>query len=431
MPRSRLLTIEAVRCDSPADRAGLQPGDALVDIDGHPVRDVIDYQFWMEDGLDAVTIQRDDRVLHYSIDLDDDDDPGLVFAPIQWRACGNRCIFCFVDQNPPGLRKSLYFKDEDFRLSFLFGNYVTLTHAGQEDLERIAEQRLSPLYVSVHATDPDVRRRMLGLSSEDGLTDKIRFLTDRGVTLHCQVVLCPGINDGQVLKQTLKDLSGLFPHVRSVSVVPVGLTRHREGLPKLKNYDASVSDQLMKDIISIQKNFEKQLGESFVYLADEFYLLAGVPIPHEEHYGDFWQLDNGVGMTSDFLSDFKSSHSFFPEALDAPREIVLVTGQLAGPVLERDIVPILNRIGNLSVRVHTVVNRFFGTSITVSGLLTGGDILDSLSTFKGDANIILPSNCLNADGLFLDGLTPNHLSDKLGCPVIVFEDWPSLWEGMA
>jgi hypothetical protein len=266
--------IESVAAGSPASAAGLRRGDALTSVNGRPVRDLLDFRFHSVDGPLACGFERAGRPFRITIPDGDAEAFGLKFEPMRFRPCGNKCVFCFVDQNPPGVRAGLAFKDEDYRLSFLFGNYVTLTAVGEEDLERIAEQRLSPLYVSVHAADPEVRRRLLGIRKDDRLTEKIRYLGERGVEMHGQVVLCPGINDGAVLEETVAALAGYFPAFRSVAVVPVGLTRHRRGLADLNPVTASAATALLDRIGPMQRRFRSETGESFVYAADEFYLLA-------------------------------------------------------------------------------------------------------------------------------------------------------------
>jgi putative radical SAM enzyme (TIGR03279 family) len=335
-------------------------------------------------------------------------------------------VFCFVDQNPKGMRSSLYVKDEDYRFSFLYGNYVTLTHVRDADLERIVAQRLSPLYVSIHATNAAVRRRLLGIEKDDGLLDKIHVLCEAGIVLHGQIVLCPGINDGDVLNRSIDVLSTYYPSLRSLSVVPVGLTRYRQDRVLLQRVDGRMASEVLQKVMPIQDRFLDALGEPFVYLSDEWYLLADAALPPEAHYGDFWQVENGVGLTRAFLADFENALSAVPESGDE-RRYVLVTGTLAEPVLRRHVIPRLRAIGHLEVDVRAVPNRFYGDSVTVSGLLTGGDIRDAFREEERDTVLCLPPNCLNADGLFLDDATPNTLSEDLGRPVMVLDNWTDLW----
>ncbi|MBN2200680.1 DUF512 domain-containing protein [bacterium] len=418
--------LESVRPGSPASAAGLRRGDALVSVNGKPVRDLLDFRFHSSDGSPACVFEREGRKVRVAIPDGDAEAFGLQFAPMRFRACGNKCVFCFVDQNPPGARPSLRFKDEDYRLSFLFGNYVTLTAVGEEDLERIAEQRLSPLYVSVHAADPEVRRRLLGLRKDDRLIEKIRFLGERGIEMHGQVVLCPGINDGSVFDETVAALAGFFPAFRSVAVVPVGLTRHRRLLPKLNPVTAGAAKALLDRISPMQRRFRTVTGESFVYAADEFYLLAGRPVPPASHYREYWQRDNGVGMVRSLLSDISRNRRRLPFSVPRRTRFRVVTGTLAAPVLESHVLPVLNRIRNASFSITAVRNRFFGDSVTVSGLLTGRDIAAGLRSGGPFDAALLPSNCLNSDGLFLDDWTPEKLSVRLARPVRILESFTDL-----
>ncbi len=427
MPRRQSLMIKKVEKKSAAEIMGIRPEDQLTEINGHSIRDIIDYQFYSADQILDCTFLRNNKAKKIRINLEEKENPGLEFEPMRFKKCGNHCIFCFIDQNPKDLRKSLYFKDEDYRLSFLYGNYVTLTNVTKSDMERIVEQRLSPLYVSIHATDPEIRKILLGLKREDRLLEKIQFLTDHGIELHGQIVLCPGINDGEVLCQTLQTLSSFFPGLRSVAVVPVGLTRHREGLTKLNRYDKISAAGVIKIVQKLQKEYEKKFGQPFAYLSDEFYLLAGEPLPPSSHYRDFWQIENGVGLTRFFLNSFEEATRTFPYRLKKEQHFVLVTGTLAEPILRKNILSVLNKIKNLSVEVLPVSNRFFGDSVTVSGLLTGEDIITALQKENEDTIILLPSNCLNTDNLFLDDVSLKELKRELDRRIIVVEDFKTFW----
>ena len=420
------LKIKRVAEKSPVGMAGVVPGDLLETINGHPICDIIDYRFYSADEVLDCTFSRNGQSRHITIQRDDRD-LGIDFEPMRYCSCGNRCIFCFVDQNPPGMRPSLYFKDEDYRLSFLHGNYVTLTHAGQDDLERIATQRLSPLYISIHATDLEVRKTLLGLKKDDHLLDKIQYLTERGIELHGQIVLCPGINDGKVLDVSLDTLFMFYPKLRSVAVVPVGLTRHRQGLSQLKGYDAVSARAVVRGVAKHQNRSLKKDKEPWVYLADEFYLLAGYDVPSAAHYGDFWQVENGVGMVRSFQTEFEESSSHFPKQLKKAKHYTLVTGVLAGPMLEKDVLPVLSRIKNMDIRLKVVSNSFYGETVTVSGLLTGDDVSRALQGDDDDSTVLLPPNCLNDDGLFLDDRTPEDLTEVLGRHVQILNHFDELF----
>jgi len=426
------LKTKRVLPGGPAERAGILPGSVLLRINRRPVRDVLDFRFYSADRTcDCVFLQDGaEKTVRFSGNAGRD--AGLEFEPMEFARCGNKCLFCFSDQNPEGLRKTLYFKDEDYRLSFLFGNYVTLTRVNEDDLRRIAEQNLSPLFVSVHAFDADVRKRLLGLNRDDRLWEKLRFLTGHGIELHGQIVLCPGINDGGVLDRTVDACAGLHPRFRSLAVVPVGLTRHRRrrGLPVLKRVGPETAAAAVKQMRTRQRAFKRKFGEPFVYLSDELYLLSGEPLPRTDQYGDFWQSENGVGMTSCFLDAFRKSARSFPKRLEKPLRVSVVTGELAGSVLEKHVLPVLNRITGLDARLCMVPNRFYGRSVTVSGLLTGGDIARSLKKTPEETVALLPSNCVNTDGLFLDGWTVDALSKTTGRRAAVLEDFESFLEAI-
>jgi putative radical SAM enzyme (TIGR03279 family) len=413
--------------NSPAEEAGMMPHDQIISINGQSVNDLIDLQFFGSDPDLSITVNRGGRLRHFDIHNPEYKSLGIDPDPMETRYCGNHCLFCFIDQNPKGLRDTLYVKDEDYRLSFLLGNYVTLTHVSLKDLNRIAEQKLSPLYVSVHAADPGVRKTLLGLKKDDRLMDKIRFLAEQGIEIHAQIVLCPGLNDGDILEETIATLSSFFPQVGSVAVVPVGLTRHRRDLPVLTPVSRKIAGNVIGQIQSLQDAFMKKWNHPFVFLADEFYLSAGNALPEAGHYGEYWQIENGVGMTRAFLDSFNLYASMFPKILKRSEKIAVITGTLAAPVLEKLILPEMKKIKGLDINLVPVENRFYGESVTVSGLLTGQDIQRSLQPVKGCDRILIPMNSINHDGLFLDGMRPEDLTQELGQPVVVMEDFEALW----
>ncbi len=407
--------------ESNALRLGIQAGDSIVRINGHLITDIIDYYFYSSDTPLKIEIQKPDNKI-LQIHVKDTTDLGLSFYPMQFKSCRNNCMFCFIDQNPSGMRQSIYEKDEDYRLSFLYGNYVTLSNATQDDLERIVNQKLSPLYVSIHAVQPHIRKKLLGIKKNDHIIEKITFLTHNKIELHAQIVLCPGINDGETLNETVEELSGFFPYLKTLAIVPVGLTKHRENLPRINPVTKDIAVLLLNQVYRIQKYFRKTLGTSFVFLADEFYLLGEKDLPGMEHYGEFHQIDNGVGFTRHFIHDLREVARKFSESVKDQRKLIFVTGELAGPVIKEDILPYLNQMNGIFAHVCEVQNTFYGRSVTVSGLLTGADIINTCKAHNISGEILLPGNCLNNDGLFLDGLNIDDVRKNLQESVRIIND---------
>jgi len=414
------IRVTSVAEGSPAECAGIRPGDVVNTVNGRSVRDPIDFLFYGSDTLMRLGIRRGDRWLE--VELEGDEDCGIGFEQMRLMSCGNCCVFCFVDQNPPGMRGTVYFKDEDYRLSFLHGAYVTLTTVRDADLDRIIEQRLSPLYVSVHATEPSVRRTLLGIRRNDRLMEKIDRLVEGGIQLHAQIVVCPGLNDGAVLERSIRNLGARYPGIGSVAVVPVGLTAHRSRLFPLRPVHADLARAVISAVDRLRAEFLVETGEGFACCSDEWYIRAGLSIPPTEYYGDFPQIENGVGMVRDFLDTAEGLESSAGE----PRYsggIVLATGVSMSGYIERFARRLRERFG-LRVRTVTVVNRFYGDSITVSGLLTGGDIIAVLKDAASDETVVLPPNCLNDDGLFLDDFSLEDVSRAIGTRVVRGEDDP-------
>ena len=413
------LRIDSVEPGSPADRCGIRSGHSLVEINGQAVHDRLDAQFYLHDERVQLSVRdHQGRVRQHEIQKEYQDDAGLNLPPIQPRSCRNRCIFCFVDQLPQGLRRSLYLKDEDYRLSFLQGSYVTLTDLAEEEINRIIAQRLSPLYISVHSTDQTVRERMLGRKRIPDIMKIIGRLARGKIRMHTQVVLCPGMNDGEILSRTVEDLAGFFPAVASMAVVPVGLTGHRKGLYPLRPVTREGAGRLIESIETWQKSYQREIGSAFVHAADEFYLLAERPIPETDRYEGFEQLENGVGMVRQWLDRFEERQKEFPHSLPRPRTVTLVTGHLAAPLIRRTLADRLSRIAGLTVHLRAVENRLFGGGVTVSGLLAGEDIIRELQIHPAEGRVLLPPNCLNEQGLFLDDLTPAEMTGRLGLEII-------------
>ncbi len=417
------MKIKSVVPGSIGAELGLKSGDELLEINGHPIRDIIDYRFYENDEILDISVRRNGRVTRFQIEKEPYDSLGLEFPELRFKACGNHCVFCFTDQNPKGLRKSLYFKDEDYRLSFLYGNYTTLTNVKQADLDRIVTQHLSPLYVSVHATDWPTRQFLLGIKRPDHLLEKLRFLVDHGIQIHTQIVLCPGINDGAVFKKTLDDLHRLYPGVRSTAVVPLGLTRHRQGLTPLTPVSAVYARRFLGEVGELQAKFLAEMGTRFVFPSDEFYLKAGISIPEADAYEDYPQLEDGVGMVRLMVENFAETSQELPEQVMRPTRLTLVTGKLAEPVVRRSVLPRLQKIENLHVRLLAVQNVFYGDSITVNGLLTGQDIARSLAADGSGENAILSEKLLNYDGLFLDDWTPEMIEERSEHSLFFVDDY--------
>ncbi len=403
-----------------AAELGLLPGDALLAVNGKPVSDIIDLSFALADEYVELLVARQSGEEElFAVEKDYDQDLGLEFASAVFdrvRPCANKCVFCFVDQMPPGLRESLYIKDDDYRLSFLYGNFITLTNLAPRDLARIRRLHLSPLYVSVHATDGDIRAALLGNKRAKDIMGRLKDLTADGIELHTQVVLCPGLNDGPVLERTIADLYALAPGVLSLAIVPVGLTRHRGKCQPLRGFTPEEATGVIAAVAAWQRRCRAETGASFVYLADEFYLACGLPVPEYDHYDGFPQLENGVGIVRSFLAEWDET-VVTGEGYAAPRHIDVVCGVSAATVLG----PLLAGLSlpNLTVNILPVVNAFFGPDVTVTGLLTGADIIAALQAVDRPRDgVIIPGVALRkGENIFLDGLTPEDVARASGRPV--------------
>ena len=416
--------VERVEAGSIAEELGIAGGDYVIAINGAEPADILDWQLAESDEELILTIQHQDgELVEYEIEKDYDETLGIIFASPtldRLRICQNRCLFCFVDQMPPQLRQTLYIKDDDYRLSFLTGSYITLTNVREEDLERIIRLHLSPLYVSVHATDPELRRRLMNHRRAGELLSVMQRLVAAGIQFHTQVVLCPGLNDGEALEQTIADLFALYPAVQTLAVVPVGLTGYREGLYSLQLTDQEHARQVLIQIEAWQRRCLKEQQTRFVFAADEFYTLAGRMPPAAEAYEGFRQLENGVGMVRLFLDDWERHEKNLPVKLTKPTTATIATGVSAAvylaPVVER-----LNQIENLQLTLLTVENHFFGGGVTVAGLLTSHDLNRVLPQVKG--TLYLPAVMLNASReLFLDGRTAAELAAAAKTEVRFVED---------
>ncbi|MCL4484979.1 MAG: DUF512 domain-containing protein [Nitrospirae bacterium] len=401
------LLIKEVFPDSPAVLAGIEAGDRLVSINGFVLRDLIDLEFCQSDSEILVEYRRQGQSHQVEIEKDPDTSLGIVVDPPPIRRCPNDCEFCFVDQMPEGARKSLYIRDEDYRYSFLYGNFITLTNLTEKDYVRILEQRLSPLYISVHATPRDIRRKILKNEKAPDILPLLRRLSEGGITLHTQVVLTPGVNDQEVLERTWRDLLDLYPGVGSLAVVPVGLTAHREGLPDLPLIDSEYAAKMLKILSSMQKASIENVGDPFIFPADEWYVLSGRSFPSLSRYGDLPQLGNGVGLVPLFQRQWKKSM----RALRFPlsKRLVLVTGMAFSPYL-RELTALFEKSrksGKEELTVLPVVNRYLGPTVTVAGLLSSRDIIAAVreTSLPEGSCLCIPEICLRdgTDILIDDG----------------------------
>lgn len=420
--------------ESPADKAGLQPGDLIRTINGHAVRDLVDYRFYVADEELTVGFERQLNQHEVHINKSYDENLGVLFgeepAPFI-RQCANKCVFCFIKGLPErfasqpglphGMRSTLYIKDDDYRYSFLFGNFITLTNLKEHDWQRLDEQKLTPLYVSVHTTDPDLRRKMVDGPRAGDILPHIERLGSMGITCHTQLVLCPPINDGPQLERSIADLAALRPIVESISVVPVGLTRYNNmlktgDLPPLRHYTREEAGAVIEQVEARQRRFEAESpdGYPFVYLSDEWYYITGRDFPPARHYGSYAQIENGVGMTRYLIDQWARGKRKLPVRLSHPRRLTLVTSTMAQPVIE-EFATDLRLVENLDVQVLPVVNRFFGPEVTVAGLLCGQDVLDALlaNNNLGDL-VLLPRVMLDNEGKrFLDDMTVEEFKAAL------------------
>ncbi len=484
--------IRHIRPDSIAAELGLQPGDVVLAVNDLPLRDLIDYRFaTAEEQLELLVRHAAGEVI-YEIQKDDDEDLGIEFSePLfdRLRTCNNKCPFCFLTQMPRGMRKTLYLKDDDYRLSFLYGNFVTLTNLREEDWQRIEQQHLSPIHISVHATSRALRAVLLGKTDVPDVLAQLERLARAGIKIHTQIVACPGLNDGEALHRTIDDLAAYYPAVQSIAVVPVGLTRFRFGgkapqtiqaairihetpewinstsepqplwdeslshaatdrLPAaseddwgfcarlgaasdipLRCYTAEEAARLIDSVLPYTRKFRQQHGISLVYPSDEFYLLCGRPLPPATFYDDYPQYSNGVGMTREFLNAWKRARRHLPARLSEPASVALICGTLMTPVLQQ-VVERLNQIEGMRACLRPVINQFFGETVTVSGLLTGQDVVPVLRD-SGCRHAMLPRVMFDHQGLrTLDEYSPQRIAQESGVSVTIVEDAAQLASSM-
>ena len=415
------LEIESVSADSPAAKAGLQKGDILLSINSSPLHDVIDFMFNKDFDELAIEYMRKAAKNSVLITMEHDTDLGITVKPFRVKTCRNNCIFCFVKQLPRGLRKSLYIKDEDYRLSFLYGNYMTLSNITPEDRKRIVEQRLSPLYISVHTTHKALRNKMLGNPNAQDIMKELKFFSSKKIRMHIQIVLCPGFNDGEELQNTIKDIYKFYPYVSSIAVVPVGLTRHRkQQLQPVTKDDALASLEIVE---SFQKRFKKKHGEAIVYCSDEMYIKAEKTFPLLKEYGGLSQLENGVGMVPLFISQTKKLT--IPKTLPRKKNFLTFTGTSFYPYLTK----FMSRMRDdekVNITVIPVENEFFGQSVTVTGLLTGRDIIKALHDNTDAYDILIVPDVVlkECDHVFLDNVSLRDIEDATGLKTVVTDGTP-------
>ena len=416
-----MTKITFVEPDSLAFEAGIEPGDMLMAVNGREIKDILEFKFITADEEFEITIQKQDGSVEV-IDVINEygEDFGVEFENAlmtKARSCANKCIFCFIDQLPKGMRETLYFKDDDSRLSFLQGNYITMTNMSDRDIESIAEMRMSPINVSVQCTNPSLREFMLGNKRAGKLLEQMKKLADAGIVLNCQIVLCPGINDGEELERTLSDLCEFLPSVFSISVVPVGMTKFRKGLYEIKPYTKESSENVINQVEKWQKKFMELCGRRTLYAADEFYIMAEKEFPPYEAYEDFPQLENGVGMSALTIDEFMSELEDGCEG--GFKKVTIVTGMISEAIIKK----LVSNIKGIDAEVVGIRNDFFGESITVSGLVTATDIINQLSGKTDGRQVFIPVNMLRADtDVFLDDLTVSDVEKALGCEITVIDD---------
>lgn len=426
------IRISAIQSGSIAEELGIEAGDLLLSINGCEIKDIFDYRYHIADSEISVEIEKKNGdVWQLEIEKDEAEDLGLEFENSlidEEKSCRNKCIFCFIDQLPKGMRDTLYFKDDDARLSFLFGNYITMTNLSDSEIDRIIRYRMSPVNISVHTTNPELRKKMLNNRFAGDVLEKIRRFTSNGITVNTQIVLCPDVNDGKELDRTIEDLTNLHPYLHSISVVPVGLTKFREGLYQLRPFDKEMAQNVVEQVESWQNKLLGKFNSRIVYLADEFYILAGRSIPPYHDYEDFPQIENGVGMVASFIQEFDDAikeitYRSADSHIDIKfKKVSIATGMLVYNHI-RDIAERIEKELGVKVLVYPVENTFFGKNITVTGLLTGYDLMRELKGKDLGERLLLSRNMFRAGtGVMLDDVTCDELEDKLGVKIQIVDN---------
>lgn len=415
-------TIVKVIPGSIAEELGIEVGDKLININDTVVKDIIDYKFLMADEDIVVEIEKaDGEVWDLEIEKEYDEDLGVEFENSildQARSCSNKCVFCFIDQLPQGMRKTLYFKDDDSRLSFLQGNFVTMTNMKDEDIDRIIRYRISPINVSVHTTNPELRVKMLNNRFAGSIYERLKKLSEAGIDINCQIVLCPGLNNGEELVRTSEDLYKLYPSIRNLAVVPVGATRFREGLFPVTLYIRESSRQEIENVSKLQQKYMKEIGTPFIRLSDEFYILAEMEVPESEFYGEFEQLEDGIGMIRLFRENIDKTIKDLSK--NSAGSFTMFTGISAYKELQAAASKIMAANSKININVVKIINRFFGETITVAGLLTGKDIIEQLKEHNIGEYVIISRNMLRSgEDIFLDDITVEAMEKALDRKIII------------
>lgn len=419
----KLVKISGVLPKSRAKKAGIQADDILVSINGNEISDVLDYRFYLADEKIILTVRREDKNLDFTIKKDEYDDIGLIFeTPLMDKkhTCANKCIFCFIDQLPGGLRESLYFKDDDSRLSFLHGNYITLTNLYDKDIDRIIKMHISPINISVHTTNPELRCQMMHNKRAGEVLKYMKKLADGGCNICAQVVLCRGINDGAELERTMRDLTELYPRLQSVSIVPAGLTSYRDKLYPLTPYTEEECRNIIVQVDKFALECKEKFGSRLFFSADELYIKGKIPIPCDEYYEEYSQIENGVGLVTSLITSVNEELNYADEYTLSKkgRKVSIATGVAAFDYIKSIAERLCAVFPGLSCDVYKIKNNFFGETITVAGLLTGKDMAEQLSGKDLGDELLIPAVTLRNDGdLFLCGMTPDELSAKLGVKV--------------
>lgn len=415
------IAIDNITRGSIAEAAGLRAGDVICGVNSSPIRDVIDFMFHKDEDELQIGLLRDGARKKITIVSDSGADLGIAFKPMKVKICKNNCIFCFVKQLPKGLRKPLYIKDEDYRLSFLYGNYTTLSNITAEEKKRIVEQRLSPMYISVHTTNRALRNKMLGNPKATDILKELKFFADRKIRMHIQIVVCPGLNDAVELQSTIRDIYKFHPYVSSIAVVPVGLTKHRK--MQLTPMSKEVALKTLDIVNAFQKRFRKKHGEAIVYCADEMYIKAETPFPSVQEYGELPQIENGVGLVPLFISQARRLK--IPKTISSRNRVLTFTGTSFYPYLKKFIGRLAEK-EQLSVDVIPVKNTYFGESVTVTGLLTGRDVISSLHDNTDTYQVLVVPEVVLREGdtLFLDNVSLQDIEEATGLKVVTTDGTP-------